>query len=117
MTAESNTTESTPDIFKSPVRQVVQTSLTALEKDIAIEVQDTGQGQGFKYVGPPLISETEAQVASSDSDDNVPVATLLRQEKGSTLTLRQIQNCQEGPKGENAIGVTVSKTFEGVEFS
>ncbi len=35
---------------------------------------------------------------------------------GSTLSLQQIHDCQEGPKGEKAIGVTVSKTFEGDEF-
>ncbi len=116
VTAESDTTESTPDIFKSPVGQVVQISQRALEKEIALEVEVTVQRQGFKYVGPPLISETEAQVTSSDSDDNVPVATLLRKEKGTTLSQQQIQDCQEGPKGEKAIGVTVSKTFEGVEF-
>ena len=77
VTAMSDTTESTPDIFRSPVRQDVQISQRALEKEIVIEVEDTRQRQGFKYVGPPIISETEQQGNSSDSDDNIPVATLL----------------------------------------
>ena len=34
--AMSDTTDSTPDIFRSPVRQVVQISERALEKEIAI---------------------------------------------------------------------------------
>jgi hypothetical protein len=63
-----------------------------------------------------FVAETEAQDEGSDSDDNVPVATLIRKEKDTTLSLQQIQDCQEGPKGDKAIGVTVAKIFEGVEF-
>jgi hypothetical protein len=32
------------------------------------------------------------------------------------LTLQQIQDFQEGPKGEKAIGVSVAKMFGGIEF-
>ncbi len=48
--------------------------------------------------------------------DNVPIATSIRKEKGTTLTIQQIKDCQEGPKGDKAIGVSVAKFFEGVEF-
>jgi hypothetical protein len=47
-----------------------------------------------------IVAETEATDECSDSDDNIPVATfIIREEKGTTLSLQQIQDCQEGPKG------------------
>jgi hypothetical protein len=36
--------------------------------------------------------------------------------KSKTLTLKEIQDCKEGPVGERAIGVTIAKTFDGVEY-
>ncbi len=38
-----------------------------------------------------VVPETEAQDRSSDSEDNVLVATLLRPKSSSTLTLQQIE--------------------------
>lgn len=123
-TTLSDTTESTPEIFRSPVTEMV-----GRQDEVALDLvgQHLFQASnqlvvndmmlnGKPYRGVTFVPETEEQVESSDSDDNVPVATLLRQEKGTTLSLQQIQDCQEGPKGEKAIGVTVAKTFEGVEF-
>ncbi len=38
--------------------------------------------------------------------------TLLNtQEKGRQLTLDQIKECEEGPQGEKAVGVSVAKMF------
>lgn len=108
----SNTTESTPEILKSPVREVT----------VRHEIRDVAASPSpvipFVYVGPNVIPETEQQdiPESSDSDDNVPVATLLRQDKALTLSAEQLQDCLEGPKGEKAIGVTVAKTFDSVEY-
>ncbi len=62
------------------------------------------------------VQETEQQDSSSDSEDNIPVATLLRPKTGTNLSLEQIQSCKEGPQGEKAIGVTIAKMFDGVEF-
>jgi hypothetical protein len=112
----SDTTGST--IFKSPVR----------ENTVRHVAKATSPVIPFVYEGPNFIPETEQQDFlssmpeteqqgnSSDSDDNVPVSTLLRQDKAQTLTLQQIQDCKEGPQGEKAIGVTVAKTFDGVEY-
>ena len=72
VTIESDSTGSTPDIFRSPLRGI--------------------------------------------SEDEIPVATVLRPEKGTNLTQQQIQDCKEGPMGQRAVGVTVAKTFDGVEF-
>ena len=74
------------------------------------------QLKGMPYLGVTLVPETEEQDEGSDSDDNIPVANLLRKEKGATLSLQQIQDCQVGPKGEKAIGVSAAKLFDGVEF-
>jgi hypothetical protein len=71
---------------------------------------------GMPYRGVTFVAETEQQDVGSDSDDNIPVATLLRKEKDTTLSLQQIQDCKEGPKGEKTIGVSVAKLFDGVEF-
>ncbi len=59
--AESDTTESTPDIFRSPVREVVQTSQRSPDKETSIEVVDTRQRRGFQYVGTTHVAETEQQ--------------------------------------------------------
>ncbi len=72
--------------------------------------------KGNLYHGVSFVAETEAQDTSSDSEDDIPVATLIRKEKGTTLTLQQMQDCQEGSNEERAIGVSVAKNFGGVEF-
>jgi hypothetical protein len=61
------------------------------------------------------VDETEQQDKSSDSEDEIPVLTLVRQEKGVTLTSQQIQDCRDGThtQGERAIGVSVAKLFGG----
>jgi hypothetical protein len=41
---------------------------------------------------------------------------LLRPKNKGSLTFQQIKDCKDGPQGEKAIGVTVAKTFDGVEF-
>ncbi len=63
-----------------------------------------------------MVKETEEQESDADSEDNVPIATVLSKTKQCKLTLDQIQDCQEGPKDEKAIGVTVAKKFDGVEY-
>ncbi len=42
--------------------------------------------------------------------------TLVRRVEGKSLTLQEIQDCKDGPLGQRAIGVTIAKTFDGVEF-
>jgi hypothetical protein len=106
----SDTTGSTPEIFKSPERQ--------LQVRHVAKAKSPSPVLPFVYEGPNFIAETEQQDIpdSSDSDDDVPVATLLRQDKAHILSSQQIQDCLEGPKGEKAIGVTVAKTFDSVEY-
>ena len=73
VTLESDSTGSTPDIFRSPLR--------------------------------------------GTNEDGIPGETVLRPEKGTNLTQQQIQDCKEGPMGQRAVGVTVAKTFDGVEYT
>jgi hypothetical protein len=40
----------------------------------------------------------------------------IRHNKDINLSLQQIQDCKEGPVGERAVGVTIAKTFDGIEF-
>jgi hypothetical protein len=63
-----------------------------------------------------FVAETEQNDESGDSEDNVPVARLLRPKNKGSLTFQQIKDCQDGPEADKAIGVTVAKTFDGVEF-
>ncbi len=46
--------------------------------------------------GVRVVPETEGQETSSDSEDNVPVASLLRPKSSSTLSLLQIEECKRG---------------------
>jgi hypothetical protein len=68
------------------------------------------------YAGVKFVPETEQNDGSGDSEDNVPVARLLRPKNKGSLTFQQIKDCQNGPQADKAIGVTVAKTFDGVEF-
>jgi hypothetical protein len=126
-TTESDTTESTPDIviFRSPVTEAEQQQLleedetvtTDVVLDERIEASATSlTRKGKTYTGVVRVEETEKQDKASDSEDDIPVATLLRQEKGMPLSLQQIQDCKEGPVEERAIGVTIAKIFDGVEY-
>ncbi len=63
-----------------------------------------------------FVQEIENQGGSSESEDDIPVARLLGGKTVTKLTSEQIQDCTEGPKGEKAIGVTVAKLFDGVEY-
>jgi hypothetical protein len=42
---------------------------------------------GKPFLGMTFDPETEAQVESSDSDDNVSIAASIRKEKGTTLSV------------------------------
>ncbi len=108
--------------FKAP-RPVVQIiTETAKDKDIegrqedADEVARHGEVSVVKESAISVVKETELQDTTSDSDDNVPVASLLRPKNPSSLTLQQIEECKIGPLGEAAVGKTIAKMFEGVEF-
>ncbi len=123
-TTLSDTTESTPEILRSPVTETVEAVTDKLSLDLVGQhlFQASNQlgnqimSNDMPYRGVTFVPETEEQDEGSDSDDNIPVVTLLRKEKGTTLSLQQINDCKEGPKGEKEIGVSVAKLFEGVEF-
>jgi hypothetical protein len=68
------------------------------------------------YEGVSFVGETEIQASSIASPESRPVAKSLRPRLETSLTQEQIKDCQEEPKGEKAIGVTVAKTFDAVEF-
>jgi hypothetical protein len=86
------------------------------ETDIVRVIEERPRQSRNKVKGVRVVPETEAQERSSDSEDNVPVASLLRPKSSSALTLQQIEECNVGPVGEKAVGKTVAKLFDGVEF-
>jgi hypothetical protein len=112
-TIESDTTGSTPEIFKSPLQELVGSVTTDTETVSDYAIQARSQAKKT-YQGIRHVAETELQDESSD--DDIPVATLLRQENSVTLTEQQIKDCQEGPLGKRAIGVSIAKVFDGVQF-
>jgi hypothetical protein len=70
-----------------------------------------------KYKGWVIIPETEEkQDSSDDSEDNVPVVTLLQEQSVTSTRLRELQDYKEGPIGKRAIGKTVAKMFESIEY-
>lgn len=131
----SDTTGSTPDIFKSPDRRDATNVETRAEIVRQKSPETIGQQEvqnpfmielkrkielreQAKLVRVTFVPETQLPEGSDDSDDNIPIATSLQKPKIVTcsLTFQQIKDCREGPQGESAVGVTVAKMFEGVEF-
>jgi hypothetical protein len=60
---------------------------------------------------------TTGSDTTSDSDDEVPVALLLKTKKAGNLTLKEIQACKEGPEGEKAVGKRVAKYFDDNKYT
>ena len=108
---------STPDIFKSPeiIEGRVPGSITS-DTTLGFRFEERATQSRKKFKGVRVVPETEVQERSSDSEDNVPVASLLRPKSSSTLSLLQIEECKVGPVGELAVGKTIAKIFDGVEF-
>ncbi len=119
-TPESDTTGSTPEIFKSP--EIIQGRVPGSDSvslvGVTLVEETVGQNKEVarQYRGVRHVKETELQESSSDSDDNIPVASLIKQKTATSLTIEQMQDLKEGPKGEKAVGVTITKLFDGVEF-
>ncbi len=82
----------------------------------SFEIQARQEKSQVVYKGVSLVKETEEQDSEADSEDNVPIATVLTKKKESSLTREQIEDCKFGPKDERALGVTVAKLFDGVEY-
>jgi hypothetical protein len=86
----SDATGSTPDICKSPDMssgivpgEIVQAS--------DFEIQARQHKTKFNYEDPSLVEETQAQDSDGDSEDNVPIATVLtRPKKTIQLTVQPI---------------------------
>jgi hypothetical protein len=114
---QSDTIGSTPEMFKSPdvIQDRVPGSIvdetTRMEQTV---VQKTKAPRKFK--GWVYIPETEVQESGNDSEDNLPVANLSKEKEDTSLTLENIQDLKEGPKGEGAVGKIVAKLFDGVEI-
>ena len=113
----SDTTGSTPDICKSPdmVQERVLGSLLSTTIP-PFEIEAIADKRQFVYNGVSTVKESEAQKSDDDSDDDVPIARVVLQSKQNSLTRQQIADCKDGPLGEKAMGVTVAKQFNGVEF-
>ncbi len=117
ITIESDTIASTPDCCKSPDMVPLRVPVDILRVG-SFDVQATQEKRQFIYEGVSSVKETEVQESDGDSEDNVPIAAVLRKKKEctSSLTLEQIQDCEVGPKDDKAVGVTVAKIFDGVEY-
>jgi hypothetical protein len=105
-TPQSDTTGSTPEIFKSP--QVVQDRVPGSIVDNTTRLEQTELQKTKaprKYKGWVYIPETEVQESSVNPD-----------KEDTSLTLEKIQDLREGPKGEGAVGKIVAKVFDSVEY-
>jgi hypothetical protein len=121
ITKASDKTPNPPDFLKSP-----ETIVTRIPGSV---VRDRGESFDIEsrraqkttttdllFKGVTFVPETENQDGSSGSEDDISVVRLLGSKTVTKLTSQQIQDCTEGPKGEKAIGVTVAKLFDGVEY-
>ena len=118
---QSDTTGSTPDMFKSPeinqdkVPGFISENHPDFEPTVVQKTVARRKYKGWVYI-EEKIPETELQEESDDSEDNIPVASLLQAKEGTSLTRELIQDMKDGPKGQRAVGKTVAKIFDGVEF-
>ena len=130
----SDTTGSTPDIFKSPDRRDttnIQTRSEIVRQKSPDKIGQTEVQNPFmielkrkielrkqaKFKGVTFVPETQLKDGSDESDDDIPVATLLKPKPVlCSLGFQQIKDCREGPQGAKAVGVAVAKMFDGVEF-
>jgi hypothetical protein len=114
---ESDTTESTPEILKSPDKvqdRVPGSSSNAPgsgEKTYVAKIVAPKKYKGWVYV-----QETQANEDSDDSADNLPIASQLKPQTVTSKRLEELQDFREGPVGKRAIGKTVAKIFDRVEF-
>ena len=121
----SDKTPSPPDCLKSP--EPTHTRIpgsVVIERFESFDIETRRVGtvkekvaKNKNFRGVNLVPETEQQDASSESDDDVPVAQLLRPRNTSNLTKEQIDECKEGPVGDKAVGKTVAKMFDGVKYT
>ncbi len=63
-----------------------------------------------------FVPETQFEQSSVYSPEERPVVRSLRNRQKIELSLQQITDCQEGPKGERDIGVTIAKSFGRFEY-
>jgi hypothetical protein len=115
-TLGSDTTGSTPDLFKSPEQskgRVAGSIVTDIISDYVIQASPKAKvyPQGVVFV-PETELEERAVVITEDR----PVVRSLRNRQKVEMSLQQITDCQEGPKGERAIGVSIAKSFGGYEY-
>jgi hypothetical protein len=102
-TTFSDTTESTPEILRSPVTETVEVVTDKVSLDLVgqhlIQAGNQLENQmrlnDMPYGGVTFVPETEGQDEGSDSDDNIPVVNLLRKDKGTALSLQQINYCKD----------------------
>ena len=81
--------------MKSP--DTVQTRIpgsVVVDRVQTFDIQSRRVAQGKdkeKFTGVDFVPETEQEIASGDSDDDIPVAMLLRPKKADSLSVEQIQ--------------------------
>jgi hypothetical protein len=111
-------------VFVNP--EQIKSSELLQDKTVVLKTKAPRKVKGWVYITESedqdipvqklVAKETEQKDSSGESDDNVPVATLLQYKTATSLTSAQVQDIKEGPQGQKAVGVTVCKMFEGVKF-
>ncbi len=93
----SDTTVSTPEMFKSP--EIIQDKVPGFISENHPEMEPTivqktvapRKYKGWVYIDEKIL-ETEVQEKSSDSEDNIPVASLLKAKDGASLSIDQMED-------------------------
>jgi hypothetical protein len=104
-----------PEVIQDKVPGFIMENHPDLEPTVAQKTVAPRKYKGWVYIDEKIL-ETELQEKSSDSEDNIPVARLLKAKEGVSLSTEQIKDWKEGPKGLRAVGKTVAKMFDAVEF-
>ena len=103
---ESDTSGKTTELIKSP--ELIKDSVPGSIEEVVLKTKAPRKVKGWVYITeidgveipvPKLVAkETEQQDSSGESDDNVPVATLLQYKTATSLTTEQMQDI----KGKDA---------------
>jgi hypothetical protein len=104
-----------PEIIQDKVPGFISENHPEMEPTVVQKTVAPRKYKGWVYIDEKIL-ETEVQEKSSDSEDNIPVASLLKAKEGASLSIDQMEDFKEGPKDLRAVGKTVAKMFDAVEY-
>lgn len=117
---DSDTTGSTPEMFRSPelIQDRVPGSIVQ-KKTVEAKTKAPRRVKGWVYIPETEDQEEPVQdlvLKVPELQDSSGLIDDRLNQTATSLTIAQMKDFKEGPLGQNAVGVTVCKEFDGVQF-